>query len=336
MAKSANQKMRLLILRDLLQRQTDEDHLLTIPQILQKLERVGISVERKSLYDDIEALRSAGDDIQLIRGRNGGYYMASRLFELPELKLLVDAVQSSRFITAKKSGQLIKKLESLTSVSQARQLQRQVEVNGRIKTMNESIYYSVDGIHAAIQGQKKIEFQYLEWVVEFGSAGGYTRRDRHNGKHYVVSPWALVWMDENYYLIGFEDESQAIRHFRVDKMHHLRQLDLARDGQQQFENFDLARYTQNLFGMFSGEPENIRMEFENSLVGVVVDRFGRDVTLLPGRREGWFAVQVSAVPGPTFYGWVMSFGGKACVTGPASVREALHGYAVSLAAEYGG
>lgn len=334
MAKSANQKMRLLVLRELLLRETDEEHLLTIPQMLQKLEARGILVERKSLYDDIDALREAGDDVELIRGRNGGYYMASRLFEMPELKLLVDAVQSSRFITAKKSSQLIKKLENLVSVPQAKQLQRQVEVNGRVKSMNESIYYVVDAIHTAISGGHKISFQYSTWVLDASAPGGFSRADKHEGKHYIVSPWALVWREDNYYLIAFEEESQDIRHFRVDKMHHQRVLNTLRDGQEQFDRFDLSNYMKEMFGMFSGEAVQVYMELDASLVGVLVDRFGRDITLLPLADGSRFGVNLTVVPGPTFYGWVMSFGGKAVVKAPEKVRQELKDYASFLSKEY--
>ncbi len=334
MAKSSNQKTRLLLVREILLRETDEDHRLTVPELVERLAARGVEVERKSLYDDMEALRAAGEDVQLQRGHNGGYCIGERLFELPELMVLVDAVKSSRFITAQKSGKLIKKLESLTSAPQARQLQRQVVVNGRVKTMNESIYYAVDTIHTGISQQQKIRFRYMTWAVDPTAPGGFSSREKHGGRPYVVSPWALVWMEENYYLIAFEEVSQAIRHFRVDKMNQLRVLNQPRDGQKQFENFDLARYTQSLFGMFSGEVQEVCVELENSLVGVLVDRFGRGLVLHPARRPGWFSVRLQVVPGPTFYGWVMSFGARAQVLSPQPVRAELRRYAQALSRLY--
>lgn len=334
MAKSSNQKVRLLIMRDILLRETDEEHKMTIPGFLQRLAASDIEVERKSLYDDIEALRDSGMDIQLVRGRSGGYFVGERDFELPELKLLVDAVQSSRFITAQKSAKLIRKLEKLTNKYQARQLQRQVEVNGRIKNMNESIYYVVDAVHDAISQDKKISFRYSEWTVDPRSPGGFISRDRRGGEHYEVSPWALVWMEENYYLIAFDDASGKIRHYRVDKMHNQRVLSQERTGKETFENFDLPGYTKSLFGMFSGTPVEVELAMVNEKVGVLIDRFGRDLVLHAGPREGWFTVRLKVVPGPTFYGWVMSFGAQAEVLSPAEVREGVAAQAQAVRAMY--
>ena len=334
MAKSSNQKVRLLIMRDILLRETDEDHKMTIPRFLQHLAASGIEVERKSLYDDIEALRDSGMDIQLVRGRSGGYFVGERDFELPELKLLVDAVQSSRFITAQKSSKLIRKLETLTNKHQARQLQRQVEVNGRIKNMNESIYYVVDAIHEAILQDRKISFRYSEWTVDPSSPGGFACRDKHNGAHYEVSPWALVWMEENYYLIAYDEAADRIKHYRVDKMHNQRILSAERAGKETFENFDLPGYTRSLFGMFSGTPVEVELAMVNEKVGVLVDRFGRDLVLHPGPREGWFTVRLKVVPGPTFYGWVMSFGSEAEVLSPAQVRESVAAQAKTIGELY--
>ncbi len=334
MAKTSSQKVRLLIMRDLLLRETDEDHRMTIPRFLQKLEAQGIQVERKSLYDDIEALRESGLDVHLVRGRSGGYFVGERLFELPELKLLVDAVQSSRFITAQKSTKLIRKLETLTNVHQARQLRRQVEVNGRIKNMNESIYYVVDAIHEAISQDKKLSFRYRSWAVDPHAPGGFVSRDKRNGEHYVVSPWALVWMEENYYLVACEEASGEIRHYRVDKIHNQRVLSQERSGKELFEQLDPASYTRGMFGMFGGGEVDVELAMSNDLVGVLVDRFGSELVLHPGPQEGWFTVRVTVVPGDTFYGWVMSFGGKAEVLGPASVRSQIAARAKEINARY--
>ncbi len=334
MAKTVNQKKRILAVREILQRETDENNRLTIPELIQRLELQDISAERKSLYDDIEVLRQAGDDVQLMRGKGSGYYLGSRLFELPELKLLVDAVQASRFVTAKKSSGLIKKLASLTSREQARALQRQVVVTGRIKNMNESIYYVVDTIQTAIAADRKLRFRYAGWVLDRSAPGGFARKDRHDGRFYSVSPWALVWMEENYYLIAFDHDSNSIRHYRVDKMHHQTVVKSPRQGKEQFENFDLPGYTQSLFGMFSGAPQQVHLEMAEELVGVLVDRFGTGLTLQSAEQQGWFSVRLQVVPGPTFYGWVLSFGTRARVLGPADVRQSLAQYAADVAAMY--
>lgn len=330
----SKQKERLLALQRLLAENTDEDHRLNAPELLAQLQAQGLQGDRKSLYDDIESLRVAGQDIQLGRGRGGGYWLADRLFELPELKLLVDAVQAARFITPQKSAQLIKKLESLTSIPQARQLQRQVVVQGRAKAGNESIYYVVDDIHAAITDGCQLSFRYRAWQVDADAPGGFSAQDRHNGRRYYVSPWALVWMEENYYLIAFEEDSQAIRHYRVDKMHDQRLEERSRNGQQQFEQFDLASYTQSLFGMFGGQAQEVHLEMKDHLVGVLADRFGRSLTVCPASRPGWFSVWLRVVPGPAFYGWLMSFGPDAQLLAPADMRAALARYAAELGALY--
>ena len=212
MPRSANQKLKLLILKDYLERQTDEDHPVSTAQLIGELERHEISAERKSVYDDMAALQQYGLDVQNRKGRSPGWFIGARAFELPELKLLVDAVQSSRFITRKKSGALIRKLEGLASVHQARQLQRQVFVDRRVKTMNESIYYSVDKLNTALSSGKQVSFQYFDYNVR------KERVFRREGQRYVVSPLGLVWNSENYYLVAFDQKHEETRHYRVDKM----------------------------------------------------------------------------------------------------------------------
>ena len=231
MAKSSNQKTKLLHLYQLLLRQTDEDHPITVAQMIEALEQYGIKAERKSIYDDMEALRTFGLDVQSRKGKNPGWFVGARDFELPELKLLMDAVQSSRFITQKKSDTLIRKLEGLASVHQARQLQRQVYVSGRIKVMNESIYYNVDKLHTAISGQRAITFQYFDYDIH------RKKVYRRDGKRYTVSPYGLIWNSENYYLVAYDHLHREMRHYRVDKMAEILVTSLPRQGQaQQFRN----------------------------------------------------------------------------------------------------
>ena len=213
MARSSFQKLKILYVMDFLLRNSDENHPVSVAQLIAELSGHGISAERKSIYDDIESLREYGlDVIQSGTGKSSGYYVASREFELPELKLLVDSVQSSKFITYKKTMSLIKKIENLTSVYDAQTLSRQVYVKNRIKTMNESIYYNVDEIHRGIAANRKIRFHYFEYTVQ------KERRFRRAGAWYIISPYALSWDDENYYLVGFDSEAGRIKHFRVDKM----------------------------------------------------------------------------------------------------------------------
>ena len=321
MAKGANQKGKLLWLARILQEQTDEDHPMTIRRMIDLLQAQGVDVrDRKSLYDDLETLRVFGMDVVKSRdGRTCGYFVASRTFELPELKLLVDAVQSSRFITRQKTDQLIRKLEGLASVHQARTLQRQVYVAGRIKAMNESIYYSVDAIHAAIGAGKQIRFRYFEWALVWG-AEKVARRLRREGGWYQVSPWALIWDNENYYLVAYESESAQLRHYRVDKMQDITLSQLPREGGELVRAADPAAYAGRMFGMFNGEQESVRLRFENRLIGVVTDRFGKELFLNPDG-DGHFTVSLKAAVSPQFFAWIFALGGGAEILSPASVRE---------------
>lgn len=312
MARSSMQKKKiLLIMRELLEK-TDENHPLTITELIFMLSENGISAERKSIYHDIEVLREFGIDIENRREKPAGYYVASRDFELPELKLLVDAVQCTRFITKKKSKELIRKLENLTSRSEAVQLQRQVFVVNRNKTMNENIYYNVDKIHTAISQNAKIRFQYYEWTVE------KEMKLRRDGMVYEISPWALTWDDENYYMIGYDPLGKAIKHYRVDKMIKLDVMRCSREGRELFARFDLVSYSQKVFGMFGGEEEEIRIICKNDLVGVMIDRFGKDVCMRPVDEES-FAVSVKVHVSQQFFGWLFALGNKVKIESPERV-----------------
>lgn len=239
--------------------------------------------------------------------------MAGRDFELAELKLLVDAVQSSRFITTRKSRSLIKKLEQLAGKHDAGKLQRQVYVAGRIKTENESIYYSIDGIHRAIQENKQISFQYLDWSLK----KELEPRERELRK---VSPWALIWKEENYYLAAYDSVDRIMKHYRVDKMGQVKVLKEARDGMDQFAKTDPAVYTNQTFGMFAGEEETVTLQFPNKLIGVVLDRFGRDIDIRP-MTDRIFRIRVKVAVSGQFFGWLAGIGREAVVISPAAVRE---------------
>ena len=258
MSKNPNQKLKLLYLYQILLQRTDENHKLTTDELRAALERCGITAERKSIYSDIEALQNFGLDVICQRGTGGGYYVASREFELPELKLLVDAIQCSRFITEKKSNELIGKIEHLTSDHEAHTLQRQVYVSERVKTLNEQIYYNIDALHAAISNDVQITFRYFNWVLNFSASPRIQKQYRRDGARYRISPWALTWDNENYYLIAFDHDAGEIRHYRVDKMDSLVQTDLPREGKQLFDDrFDAAAYSRKVFGMFSGEEKTV-------------------------------------------------------------------------------
>lgn len=297
--------------------------------LIDALDAYGIKAERKSIYDDIAQLNDFGYDIVLTKAKiGGGYYLAGREFELAELKLLVETVQASRFLTLKKSRELIGKIEKLASKAEAGQLQRQVYVANRIKTANESIYYIVDDIHRAIQNNEQISFQYLEWNLEKEFV------PRKDGKIYRISPWALTCKDENYYLIAHDSESNAIKHFRVDKMGHIQVLTgAAREGAELFERFDIAAYANKTFGMFGGREEIVTLEFENRFIGVVLDRFGKEVPVRIKDAEH-FSVRVQVALSGQFYGWLTGLGAGAKITAPAEVVEGYYNYLREVIEQY--
>ncbi len=314
MAKSAGQKLKILYLMKILLEQTDETHLLTVPELISRLAGYGIAAERKTVYDDIETLRQFGLDIIMQKSKFFGYYVAGRDFELPELKLLVDAVVSSKFITEKKSLELIKKLEGLASRYEAGKLQRQVYVSNRVKNMNESIYYNVDTLHEAIAEDKKVSFRYFEYTIK------KERVYRKSGAKYNVSPAALVWDDENYYLVAHSDRRKYLTHYRVDKMDKIAKLD--EDRSDAVKDFNPADYSKKVFGMFGGEEEIVKLRMNRALTGVVIDRFGKDITILPDGEEH-FTVSVRVVLSPVFYGWIFQFGEMCEVCSPHSLKDEL-------------
>lgn len=315
MPKSANQKLKLMYLLKYLQEKTDEQHAVTMQQILEYLAQQDISAERKSIYADIKALQEFGVDIHCSKAReNGGYYLASREFELPELKLLVDAVQASRFVTAKKSRLLIEKLEKLASPYEAKQLQRHVYVSGRIKNSNESIYYNVDDIHRAMQENKKISFKYYEWGVD------KEMHFRRNGSVYQVSPYFLLWQDENYYLVAYDEKADLFKHYRVDKMTQLSVSDQPREGQNMAKTYNPAIYAQQKFGMFAGKTQTVTLQFAQAGSGVIFDRFGRQISIRK-RGEDIYSTRVEVAVSPQFFGWLTGVAPGVMLTGPQEVVE---------------
>lgn len=324
MARSEKQKLKLLYLLKILTEQTDEKHPMPMPVLLEKLKAEEIGAERKSVYSDIACLMDFGVDIVYDPARgSGGYYLASRDFELPELKLLVDAVCASRFITKSKSAQLIAKIEKLAGRYEAVQLQRQVYTAEQIKHENESIYYHVDAIHTAIHENRQISFPYLEWNLQKKLV------PRKDGERYRISPWALMWNDENYYLIGYDARAGMLKHFRVDKIGPIEMLEERREGEEAFRKCDLSAYSAKTFGMYGGEEEIVTLTFPNTLVGVVIDRFGRDV-LIRKTSEERFAVHVKVMVSRQFYGWLAGIGKEVKVTSPERVKEGYRNYLTEI------
>ncbi|MGN0707637.1 MAG: helix-turn-helix transcriptional regulator [Faecalibacterium sp.] len=318
MAKQEGQRSKLLALLRIFQTQTDDQHRLNVPQLIDKLAEQGIPCERKSVYSDIDVLNTLGYTIELQRGRGGGYWLSHRTFDLAELKLLVDAVQSSRIIPEKKSRALIHKLEGLCSRYEAVQLQRQVYVSGRPKSTNQQLLYSVDALHNAIGKGVQVRFQYKK------ADASPTQR--------VVSPWQLAWENHCYYLIAYQDgERPGIRHFRVDRMENVRLLNAPRLGKQAFRDFDLPAYLKKQFGMYGGPEVRVTLRCHNSLRDAMAERFGAEPVWVPEDDGGHFHFDVPVFVSDQFFGWVCGFGGKMEITAPASVRAQLHDKAQSIA-----
>ncbi len=311
--KRENQKCKILMIRDLLL-ETDEQHPLTVQDIIGKLKERGIEAERKSVTDDLLTLSDYGMDIEsLTIGKRKGYYLASRMFESAELKMLVDSVQAAKFLSPKKTARLIKKLAALSSRGEAALLKRQLYLSDRGKTENESVFYNIDAIHGAIAEDREITFVY--WQYDLNKK----RVPRKSGARYRVSPFALVWDDEFYYLIAYDAEDARIKHYRVDKMNRITIAETERQGKDVFAALDMSAYTSRNFSMFAGEEANVVLDCEARLIGVIVDRFGTDVSVHPNgeRFEAFVKVAVSE----QFFGWVAALGGAVRIVSPEPVKE---------------
>ena len=328
MAKGNNQKLKLLYLSKILLEETNDSNGLTLAEIAARLKDHDINADRKTLYDDFEELRHFGIDvISEQRGRNHYYHIGERPFELAELKLLVDSIQAAQFMTEKKSLALIRKLEGLTNKYDARELHRQIYFSGSTKAVNESIYYNVDIIHSAINRNVQIRFQYFNWN---------SRKEmvlRHDGAFYQISPWALVWADEYYYLIGYDAASGGIKHYRVDKMLKLSSTEEKRLGEEAFSALDMASYSQRMFSMFAGKEQRVTLEGDAELVGVIIDHFGTDVRLLPLGKDR-FRAYINVAVTDHFIGWIFSLGGRVRVTAPENVTDMIRDRLHSLQDQY--
>ncbi len=313
MPKSEKQKQKLLWLAKLLLINTDADHGMTIAELLAELEAVGISAERKSLYDDMHALTDFGLVVEM--DKHGGatrYRITERRFELAELKLLVDAVQSAKFLTEKKRRNLIEKLSELVSIHEAKKLRREVYISDRIRPGNEQIYYTVDAIHTAMADNVKVSFLYFDYNKQ------KEKIYRHEKALYSVSPWGLIWSDGNYYLVAYDSNFGGLKHYRIDKMEHPNLTTEPREGREVGETLDLSAYAKAMFGMYHGEDTLVTLRVENQFAGIILDRFGHEPTFFP-EGENHFAVNVRVSVSPQFLGWIMSFGRSIVITAPESV-----------------
>ena len=322
MSRGTNQKFKFTYLMKIMLEKTDDEHSLTMPQIMEELEKSDVTAERKSIYTDFQDMTEKFG-VEIIKeqiGRETYYHVGAREFELAEVKLLIDAIQSSKFITQTKSRELITKIKSFVSEHQAKQLQRQVYINDRVKTMNESVYYNVDDIHTAINENKKIRFKYFKWDINKKLV------PRHNGDWFIVSPWALTWDDENYYMVAFDDLDKKIKHYRVDKMMHISIEEEKRSGKEVFRNFDMAEYSKATFGMYQGQKAKVKIQFANYMCGVFIDRFGKDISFRPIDDEH-SELHVDVNVSPQFFGWIFSLGKNVKVTGPSEVVEQMKVFA---------
>lgn len=310
--KGSNQRLKILYLYKILLEYTDDEHSLTMPQLIENLEQYGIAAARKALYEDIEALKAFGADIIYEKGKAGGYKIVSRNFELPELKLLADAVSSSRFLTEKKSKELIKKLETLTSIHFGKQIERQLFVCNRVKSFNELIYLNVDAINRAISEHRQISFIYFDYDVK--------KQKKYRDGIRICSPYALAWADERYYLVAYYEKYNRVANFRVDRMERVDVLE--KNGKKMSDNFNLIDYLNSAFSMFNGASEPIKLKFDNSLVNPVIDRFGKNVAIYPDdSRHFTVIVQVNTEQPEPFFGWLFQFGTKAQIVSPAHLNE---------------
>lgn len=312
MANTGGVSQKTLLIEKILTERTDDEHKLTAEEICRILEADydGVTAERKAIYRYIDAIRDTDADVC----RDGeGYFIASRTFELPELKLLVDAVQSSKFITEKKSAELIKKLGTLASVHQAKSLRRQVYASGRVKSMNESIYRSIDGIHTALLENRRIMFMYFDWNEK------KEKVYRNEGEMYTAEPLLLCWDDEKYYLIAKDVNADKIKHFRVDKMDKIRITDTVSKAKK-LTSDEIAGYNSRHFGMFGGDEIKTVLKCKNELAGVIIDRFGKDVPFYPSE-DGYFTLAVNVAESVHFFTWILNFEGAVSIVSPEGVKK---------------
>ena len=312
MPKSDNQKLKIFYILDYLQKNSHESHPVRASDLITWLDRnYNISCDRKTVYSDVAALQEYGIDIVSIPGKNGGYYIASRNFELPELKLLIDAVQSSRYLTEKKSKELIEKLLTQCNEQDAKLMKRNVLVSGRVKSMNETIYYNVDAVQEAIAQNKQISFRYFDW--DFGG------KRKYREKAYIASPYGLCQDNENCYLLALSDR-HGITSYRVDRMSDIALQDTPRTPCPELTGKALTDHANRLFQMYSGDTVDVKMRFHRSLINVVIDRFGKDTMLIPDG-EDFFNFTVRVAVSPMFLSWIMGFGSKAKILYPQSVID---------------
>lgn len=335
MSKSEGQKMKLFALKEILETETDANHGITMPRIIELLSMRGIKAERKSLYDDIRVFRDTGYlDVTIPQGQHREYSVASRTFELSELKMMIDAIQSSKFLSEAKTRELIKKLEKQCSRHEARSIHHDVVIANRVKSVSTGLFRNVDTIHTAISENSQITFKYFNYDLK------KQKKYFNKGGLYTASPWAMIYVDDNYYLLAYE--KGKFKHFRVDKMDSVQLLMtqtnlgscvVPREGAAEFEKYDMSAYTKYTFGMFGGDITPVTMVFQNQMIGVVMDRFGHDVPVIK-EDDNHFRVTVSVAVSNQFYGWVFGLGKSVRIVAPEHVKEGMRAALTGILARY--
>ena len=315
MAKSENQKQKLFRILEMLMRETDDEHGLSVNEIIERLEEMGINAERKGIYNDFSVLSELGFPVLKLPTRPPKYTLENRIFELAELKMLVDAVESSKFITTGKSREIISKLESFAGARSSRELSRQVYVEDRVKTQNNATLYSIDAIHAAINEKRKLSFKYFYYDINKNKVL------RNNGEPYTVTPVALLWNDENYYLVALDERADAIKNFRVDKMQGTKLLEDMAKNDIRVSDFNPAAYSKKIFGMYGGKEELVTLECKEKLAGVMIDRFGTEPSFI--KTDFGFKFTIRLLISPNFFAWVLGFGSDLRILSPGGVRQEL-------------
>ena len=318
-----NNKTRILLILDILKKNTDEDHALLAADIIDRIKAEGLKCDRKTLYDDINSLADAGFDV--IHEPGGGYKLLSRDFEDAEIRLLIDAVYSSKFISASKTRVLASKLKTLTSENQASSITRQI-YSSDTKTPNEDVLYNVDSLSRALQDNKQVSFEYLVW-------GANKKLVTKGDKTRILSPWALIWQDQNYYLMAYDEAAGKMKHFRVDKMRHVSVTDKPREGRKDFENIDMSEYVEETFSMYGGKQETVTLDFPEELIGIAYDRFGADVTQRSGEK-GRILVRTKCYVSNQFYGWLSGLAGDVKLVSPENVVSSYKSFLKDLLKKY--
>lgn len=311
---TSSTKKRMLLILELLYKTTDESHPVSTVEIMDYLVGKGFQIDRKTLRSDLRLLISMGYDIVVVKSSPNKYFWGERTFEIPELKMILDAVSSARFISETKSKRLTKKIMSLAGMQQREQLKRHVRAIGKTKADNKGLYYIIDRITEAINRKKKISFQYTEYN------GRKEKILRNDGEVYILSPYVLYWNEDYYYVLGYSDKRETVTAFRIDRMKTPKIME--EDAVPKPEGFDVSAYSNKVFQMFSGEETTVELECDTSLMKYVIDRFGIDVET-EELSEDKFLAKVPVDLSPTFYGWVFQFGGKIRIIGP---DEAMLGF----------